>query len=158
MRKGLSPMSDLTGSTRALWRSVTANLELGCGWRPMTQRPDEFEDLTPSAIEKLRATDDINSHQLLVAWNQWAVARSFQIADNIGRMRGLLCLLRYWRQVQRANPHDLEACQGVLTVWAFCRDHWGIATPPPDPRLWDSYCEKHVRAMAARKEREAYKS
>jgi hypothetical protein len=151
--KGLASMQSLSRDTRSLWRETAQSLELACGWQPMTPKPDALADLTPSAIEKLRATDDANSHRLLVAWNQWAVARSFQIADNIGRMRGLLCLLRYWRRVQRADPDDIEAAQGVLTVWEFAKTHWGIQTPPEDSRLWPAYCEHHVIAMARRKER-----
>jgi len=148
-------MQSLSRDTRSLWRETTQNLEAACGWRPVTPAPDEIADLTAPAIEKLRATDDINNRHVLTVWNQWTIARSFQIADNIGRLRALLRLVLYWRTLQRENPGDSEAAQGVLTGWHFARDHWGVQSPPIDPRRWDGYCETHVLEMVRRKEREA---
>jgi hypothetical protein len=155
MPKGLgSSMSEHLGmDTRAMWRTVTEHLETACGWRSIPQKPTEISHLTPLAIAELRASDDVTRSHILRAYNDSAVARSSAIADNISRLRGLLCCLRYWRKVQRANPDDMEAAQGVLTTWHFARDRWGIQNPPDDSRQWDSYSEAHVLAMADRMER-----
>lgn len=154
--KGLESVKEHLGrDSRAMWRAVTEDLESACGWREIPPKPASIAHLTPSAIAELRASDDVTASHVLRAWNDSAVARSFAIADNINRMRGLLCLLRYWRKAERADPDDMEAAQGVLTVWHYARDHWGIQTPPTDSRLWDAYCEQHVLAMQHRKERES---
>lgn len=145
-------MSDMTRDTRSLSRETTEHLELACGWQPLTSKPPAIAHLTASAIDKLRTSDDMNAAHLVTAWNEWAFARSFSVADNIGRMRSVLHLLRYWRRIQRQDPSDQEAHDAVQKVWAFARDHWGIVTPPTDARRWDAYCEDHVMTMAKRKE------
>ena len=163
MSKGLVSMGSLTGplagsiagDVRSLFVRTTADLERACGWREIPPVPPAISHLTSSTIAELRAGDDATASHVLRAWNESAAARSSAIVDNINRMRGLLCCLRYWRQVQRADPDDIEACKNVLAVWSFARDHWGIQQPPADSRLWESYCESHVLAMRDRKERQA---
>ena len=129
-------------------------LEEACGWREIPPRPLAISHLTPTAIAELRASDDVSTSHVLRAWNESAVARSFAIADDINRMRGLLFLLRAWRNAQRADPDNDDTANSLLKVWHFARDHWGIMNPPFDSRQWDAYCEGHVLAMARRKERE----
>lgn len=138
--------------TRSLVAATTAILEEACGWRDIPPKPAAICHLTPAAVAELRASDNVTTSHVLGAWNQSAVARGSAITDNIGRMRSVLYLLRYWRNAQRAKPDDGEACQAVLKVWAFARDHWGIVTPPMDAGQWDKYCETHVLAMMRRKE------
>jgi hypothetical protein len=153
MAKGLVSIKSLTRDTMQLVRETTAMLEAACGWKEVPPRPTEIAHLTAAAVAELRASDDVSSAHVLRAWNDSAVARSFAIADNISRMRGLLWLLRRWRDEQRKNPEDDETAKALLKVWHFARDVWGIQTPPLDSRQWDKYCEGHVLCMMRRKER-----
>jgi len=152
-KTGLASMKSLTRDTMQLVRETTEALEAACGWKEIPPRPAAIANLTAATIAELRASDDVSSAHVLRAWNESAVARSFAIADNINRMRGLLWLLKRWRDAQRANPEDDETAKGLLKVWHFARDVWGIQTPPLDSRQWDAYCEGHVLAMMRRKER-----
>lgn len=150
---GLASIKSLQRDIRQLARETTAMLEEACGWRDIPPKPTEISHLTAEAIAELRASDDVSASHVLRVWNDSAVARSFAIADNISRMRGLLFLLRHWRDEQRSNPEDAEARNAVVKVWHFARDVWGIQTPPLDSRKWDPYCEHHVLEAMRRKER-----
>lgn len=150
---GLASIKSLNRDTRQLVRETTAMLEEACGWREIPAKPVEVADLSATAIAELRASDDISGSHLLRVYTESAVARSFAIADNISRMRGLLFLLRHWRDEQRSNPEDPEACASLQKVWHYARDVWGIRTPPFDSRQWDAYCENHVLVMMRMKER-----
>jgi hypothetical protein len=143
----------MQADTMQLVRQTTAMLEAACGWREIPLRPAAIANLTPAAVAELRASDDISNSHVLRVWNESALARGSAITDNINRMRGLLWLLKRWRDEQRSNPEDDDACQGLLKVWHFARDHWGIMNPPLDSRKWDAYCEAHVMTMMHRKER-----
>jgi hypothetical protein len=153
MSRGLAKMKVSNRDSHELVVATTEMLQEACGWRDVPPRPAVISHLTPAAVEELRATDDVTAAHVLSAWNESAIARSFAIADNIGRMRSVLYLLRYWRKRQRSDPDNAQACEAVLKVWAFARDHWGIVTPPMDAGLWDKYCEAHVLERAHRKER-----
>jgi hypothetical protein len=151
-KTGLASIKSLHRDTIQLVRETTAVLEEACGWKEIPPKPPAIANLTPRAVAELRASDDVGASHVLRAWNESAVARSFAIADNIGRMRCLLFLLKRWRDEQRGNPDDDDACQSLLKVWHFARDHWGIQTPPLDSRQWDAYCETHVMLMMKMKE------
>lgn len=151
--RGLAKMKVSDRDSHKLVVDTTAMLQEACGWRDIPPRSAVISHLTPAAVEELRATDDVTAAHVLSAWNESAIARSFAIADNIGRMRSVLYLLKYWRNRQRGDPNDRQAADAVLKVWAFARDHWGIVTPPMNAGEWDGYCEGHVLLMARKKER-----
>lgn len=115
------------------------------------KQPAHIRHLSVRDINELRSGSQLNDadRAQLRDWNEWAVARSSAIAENVNRLRGLLWCYRVLVRASQDNESDRDAAGFYELVRDFLAEVWRIPNPPLDRVACALLAETVVRGLCA---------